>query len=125
MKPSILIVENEPSITKLVRTSLKLLGCDAVVESSADAALHCAAKLQPDVALLVELMVGTTGTQLGREIRQISPRTRLILLEFLPDDFSPSRSGSLFETLPVPFPLETLRSVLGRKPTKSSRRKRN
>jgi hypothetical protein len=108
VKPIILIAQNEPSITKLIRTNLELLGCDAVVESGSAAALRRAAKLRPDVAFLVELMVGMRGTELGLEILRVSPKTRLVLLEFLPDDWNHPE----FETLPVPFSLETLRLIL-------------
>jgi DNA-binding NarL/FixJ family response regulator len=75
----------------IVREALKLLlereGFDVVAEAgNGHEAVALSRELLPDVAILDRLMPFLGGLEAAREIRQVSPRTRTILLTSRTDD---------------------------------------
>jgi CheY-like chemotaxis protein len=83
VKKRILVVDDEPKITRLVRLSLELTGQYEVREENcAGHALAAALEFLPDLILLDVLMPGVDGGQLASQL-QGSPRFREVPIIFL------------------------------------------
>ena len=115
--PHILIVDDEPSILKLLR-DVVLMSCDgARVETAASAheAFHALCKTEYDVVLSDIQMEGMSGIDLVRETRDFKPAPPTIVLmtgdqTLLPAAFE---SGA-YTCLRKPLPWDVLTDVLRR-----------
>ena len=82
-KKRILVVDDEPKITRMVRLSLELTGeYEVREENRASHALDAAFEFQPDLILLDVLMPGVDGGELASQL-QGSPRFREVPIIFL------------------------------------------
>ena len=83
LRKRILVVDDEPHITRLVRLNMEQTG-EYVVreENQAGQALSAAREFQPDLILLDVLMPGVDGGQLAGEF-QASPKFRAVPVIFL------------------------------------------
>ncbi|CAK0743757.1 DNA-binding transcriptional dual regulator PhoB [Gammaproteobacteria bacterium] len=80
--PRLLVVEDEPAIRELLRTTLTPAGFEVEVAESAEAALTCLCEFLPEAILIDWMLPGISGFQLLRRLRT-EARTRnlpLILL---------------------------------------------
>ena len=83
LKKRILVVDDDPKITRLVRLSLELTGEYEVREEiCADHALAAALEFLPDLIVLDVLMPGVDGGQLASQLQE-SPRFREVPIIFL------------------------------------------
>ena len=83
IKKRILVVDDDPKITRLVRLSLELTGeYEVREENCASNALAIALEFLPDLILLDVLMPGVDGGQLASQL-QASPRFREVPIVFL------------------------------------------
>ena len=65
----ILVVDDDPAFRDLVGTLLERIGCQTVGAADGHQALHAAASSQPDVVLLDVDLLGTSGYEVCRELR--------------------------------------------------------
>ena len=65
----ILVVDDDPSITSLVRIALARTGHEVETAKSGDEALECARRARPDLILLDLMMPGMSGSEVLEEIR--------------------------------------------------------
>jgi two-component system response regulator RegX3 len=78
-KRTVLLVEDEPSITEPLAESLEREGFDTKVAATAAEALEMAARIQPDLVLLDVMLPDGSGFDVCRELRQ-SSRVPIIML---------------------------------------------
>jgi two-component system phosphate regulon response regulator PhoB len=77
MKPTILVVEDEPSIRELLRFILEGAGYTVKEVSDAEAAQQCLDQALPDLVLLDWMLPGKSGVMFAKELRA-NERTRQI-----------------------------------------------
>jgi len=87
MSIRVLLADDHAIVRQALRLLLEREGFDVVAEASDghEAVAH-SRELRPDVAILDRLMPILGGLEAAREIRQVSPRTRTILLTSRTDD---------------------------------------
>ena len=76
---TVLVVEDETSITEPLTTALRREGFDAVVAPTAAEALEAARRIEPDVILLDVMLPDGSGFDVCRELRRTS-RVPIIML---------------------------------------------
>jgi two-component system, NarL family, response regulator LiaR len=113
---TILIVDDHTVVRQGVRTLLDIHPDLQVVgeAESAEAALPLVAELVPDVVLLDLLLPGMNGVQATREIKQISPRTQIVVFTSHAEDehiFPALRAGALSYLLKDIRPRELAESI--------------
>jgi two-component system, NtrC family, response regulator GlrR len=104
-KPSILLVDDEPDILKLVSMRLSGAGYGVVAVDSAEKALAAFAVSRPQVVVTDLKMGGMDGLALFEEIRKQAPTLPVILLTAhgtIPDAVAATQRG-VFGFLPKPF----------------------
>lgn len=79
MSATVLIVEDEPDLAKLLRDVLEEAGY-GVVLSAAGAAAECASALAPDLILIDYVMPGLTGEQVLDAMRVSGPLPPVVLV---------------------------------------------
>jgi two-component system KDP operon response regulator KdpE len=75
----ILVVDDEPQITRVLRTSLQSNGHEVMVAHDGEDALEQFMKLQPDLVITDLTMPGMDGIELTREIRERSQIPIIVL----------------------------------------------
>jgi two-component system KDP operon response regulator KdpE len=75
----ILVVDDEPQITRVLRTSLQSNGHEVTVARDGAEALGLFAKVQPDLVITDLAMPGVDGIELTKEIRERSPIPIIVL----------------------------------------------
>jgi NarL family two-component system response regulator LiaR len=85
---SLLIVDDHQLVRWGVRTFLATQADIAIVgeAGSGEEALRLAAELVPDVALMDLIMPGMSGVETTRQLKQVSPRTQIIMLTSYHED---------------------------------------
>ena len=115
--PHILIVDDEPSILKLLR-DVVLMSCDgARVETAASAheAFHALCKTEYDVVLSNIQMDGMSGIDLVRETRNFKPAPpTIVLMTGDPALLSAAFDSGAYTCLRKPLPWDVLTDVLRR-----------
>lgn len=79
-RPTILIVDDEPSITDSLAAIFQLHGYTALRAYSGEMAVELARKFKPDFAILDIMMDGMSGVDAAILLRAICPRCRTVLL---------------------------------------------
>ena len=97
---TLLIVDDHPLVRWGVRTFLETQADITVLgeASSGEEALRLAEELVPDVVLMDLVMPGMDGVETTRHLKQISPRTQIIVLTSYHEDehiFPAIRAGAL------------------------------
>src|SRR5689334_7180848 len=97
---TLLIVDDHQLVRWGIRTFLATRADIAVLgeASSGEEALRLAAELVPDVTLLDLVMPGLDGVETTRRLKQLSPRTQIIILTSYHEDehiFPAIRAGAL------------------------------
>lgn len=82
----LLIVDDEASFVKSVADYLALCGYEVLVGFDGNQALEQMRKEQPALALLDLKMPGPNGEELIRQARQVSPRTKIVILTAYRDE---------------------------------------
>ena len=82
-KKRILVVDDEPSITRLLKLNLEQTGdYEVATENAANAVLAAAEEFQPDLILLDVMMPGLDGGNLASRL-QSSPKLKGVPIVFL------------------------------------------
>ncbi len=80
MSPTILVVEDSPDISRLLRHILGQAGYEFFHAEDGLLGWESFTRLQPDVVLLDVNLPGLDGIELCRRIKQSSPKTPVIML---------------------------------------------
>lgn len=75
MKPTVLVVEDEPAILELLKVNLASAGYDVIEAADAEAAHQALLRALPDLVLLDWMLPGQSGLAFARQMRA-HPRTR-------------------------------------------------
>ena len=124
--PRLLVVDDEPSVLKVVERFARLQGFEVVIRSSGEEALACFADVKPDVALIDLRMSGLTGIDVLRVIRAADPECEVILMTgnaTVDTAIDAVKSGAL-DYLAKPLDFDRLRELLVTVREKIGRRER-
>ena len=80
MKPYILVVEDESSISELLRYNLEAAGYEVDVSADGDEALVAVAERRPDLIILDWMLPGTSGLEVCRQLRRASETRNLPII---------------------------------------------
>lgn len=78
-RPHILVVDDEPQITRVLRTSLTAQGYDIRVASDGEMALEIAKDFAPDLVITDLVMPNMNGVELCKRLRSVSQVPILVL----------------------------------------------
>jgi two-component system OmpR family response regulator len=78
-RPRLLVVDDEPSISELLRIWFEPLGWDVTTASSGPEGVARAAGWSPDVVVLDLMLPGYDGLEALRRIRLLLPRVAVVL----------------------------------------------
>jgi two-component system OmpR family response regulator len=78
-RPRLLVVEDEPSITDLLRIWFEPVGWDVVTASSGPEGVARAAQHPPDAVVLDLMLPGYGGLEVLRRIRLLQPHVTVVL----------------------------------------------
>jgi len=76
---NILVVDDEPQIRRVLRTTLTFRGYELVEASTGEEALELARKVKPDLILLDVNLPGMSGIETCRELRRFSAAPIIML----------------------------------------------
>ncbi|MFO0613465.1 MAG: response regulator [Polyangiaceae bacterium] len=113
---TVLVVDDEPSVSRATARLLGRLGCTAVAVGSVAEAISALEQRSFDVVLTDQSMPGQTGAQLSRAIRCRWPETPVVVMTGLADDHDLkelSASGAS-AVLNKPFRSDELRDTLSK-----------
>ena len=86
VRPRVLLADDYPAITTAIERLLSL-DCDVVgVVTDGRALIEAAARLRPDVIVIDLHMPHVNGLEACRQITQVDPRVKVIVLTGLADD---------------------------------------
>jgi two-component system response regulator GlrR len=108
--PRILIVDDDPSLLRLLSIRLKANGFEPITAETAERALSSLPAFQPEVIVTDMRMPGMDGMQLFREVNARYPALPIIVLTAhgsIPDAVSATREG-VFSYLTKPFDSQQL-----------------
>ena len=83
VKPSILLVDDEPDTLMLIKYSLERAGFDVITTETAYDAIQKARTQKPNLVLLDRMLPGMDGLEALRELRKIYPDLLVIMLTAL------------------------------------------
>jgi two-component system KDP operon response regulator KdpE len=78
-KPTLLVVDDEPQILRVMRASLPVRGYQVITASSGEEALDQVGKQVPDLIILDLVMPGLSGLDVCRRIREFSAVPIIVL----------------------------------------------
>jgi CheY-like chemotaxis protein len=109
-----LLVEDDAELAALTREMLAYLGFEVILAASAAAALGALANARRIDVVLSDIMMpgGTSGLELGREIRRRQPGLRIVLTTGY-SEAAAGMDGAEFTLLLKPYSLEALSRALG------------
>lgn len=115
--PSLLFVEDEPSLCGLIGDALSECGFDVTVAFDGRAALELLTAAEFEIVVSdVTMPGGFSGIDLAEKIRQVHPKTRVVLVSGHARAQLPPLPAEI-EFLPKPYRLGQLMALLAEKPT--------
>lgn len=117
MGATILLVEDETAVRKLVRKLLEMLGCNVIEAASGREALDLWPKIRDQVALVVSDVVmpeGVSGWDLAKELHQQHPSLGILLTsgyDELPEDHA-LKDLPQIAFLQKPYEVQRLKATL-------------
>lgn len=110
--PTILVVDDEPDVLRLVDAILRNQGYQVVTAKGADQALTTFAKMarKPDLVLTDVVMPGMSGPMMVDQLRQTDPNVKVLFMSGYDDRHVVQRYvvEQGFSLIPKPFTLQTL-----------------
>ena len=106
-KKTILLVDDEPAILKVLAIKLKISGYEVVLASSGEEALGLLTAARPDLALLDVILPGMDGLELLRKVRSFS-KMPVIVFSARPENAAAALKSGADDFLCKPFDTDTL-----------------
>lgn len=96
-KTRILIVDDSPSFRKGIRALLSIQSDMEVIGEASDGsiAMEMVPRLKPELVLLDECMPGMSGIEVTRQLKDLWPHIKVILLTMYPDRKSLANEGGV------------------------------
>src|SRR5689334_683540 len=83
---SVLVVDDDPTVSDVVRRYLERAGYRVTLAADGEAGLREQARVQPDLVILDLMLPGLDGLEVCRRIRQRSERVPIIMLTALGEE---------------------------------------
>ena len=114
MVASVLVVDDEPAIRKVVTSALSELGCEDTFEvGDAESAMEIIERRRPDVVITDVKLPGMSGVDLARIIKESSTLSSIPV--FLMSAFGEPVTHVADGFLPKPFSMDDLVQLVGPK----------
>ena len=113
-KPSLLIVDDEPNIRRILQVGFDKVGYRTVVAQDVPSALQTISQEHIDVVLTDVTMPGRNGYELLREIKSIKPDLPVVIMTAfgtIPQAVQAIRDGA-HEFVTKPFDLDNLKKII-------------
>jgi CheY-like chemotaxis protein len=114
--PTVLVVDDEPDILKLIESILSEEGFEVIHAKSADAAIKAFERLgrRPDLLLTDVVMPGMSGPMLADKLLQAEPELRVLFMSGYDDRHVVQRYvlEKGFKLIPKPFTVKNLRAAV-------------
>lgn len=128
-KPSVLIVDDEPNIRRILQMAFEKAGYQAAFCEDVPSALESLKEHQPNCVITDVTMPGRSGYELLREIKATWPEIPVVIMTAfgtIPQAVQAIRDGA-FEYITKPFDLDALKKVvaaaMAQEPTQASAKK--
>ena len=111
----IMIIDDEEAIRELFTQFMEMRGYkDVLAVATGKDAIAQAAAQKPDVAFLdVQLADNITGIEVLKNIRELSPTTKVIMMSSYQDEYGAlTQSMGAFDFLRKPFTSESLKNMI-------------
>jgi DNA-binding response OmpR family regulator len=111
VRPSILVVDDEPDVALLLQLVCENLGCDVVVAGSiAEARVRIVAGPVPTLLLLDVILPDGNGLDFCREVKTTWPSVRVLVLSahVRPESLAAAQDAGADHFIPKPFDPEAL-----------------
>lgn len=119
--PRALILDDDPSVRRMVQQALQRLGWAADAASSAEAAIASFSR-RAYTLLVCDVNVGRDdGLWMARMLKQLQPTLKVVIMSGHPDNLERARAAGLTECLRKPFSLAQLQSAAGLPPRGANR----
>ena len=112
--PEVLLVEDDPDVRKVEKELLTVLGYKVTEVPSGEEALEVVKKQHTPILITDLSMPGIGGAELGREVKRISPNTKVLLISGFvsEEEMEKFKQMGIDAVLHKPFGLEELRKAL-------------
>jgi two-component system cell cycle sensor histidine kinase/response regulator CckA len=114
--PTVLVVDDEPDVLRLIQSTLTEDGFDVVSAKSGDAAIKAFERLgrRPDLLLTDVVMPGMSGPMLVDHLLQVEPELKVLFMSGYDDRQVVQRYvvERGFRLIPKPFTVKALRSAI-------------
>ncbi len=113
-KPTILIVDDEPNIRRILQLAFEKVGYDAAMAEDTHTALGLISERQPDCVITDVTMPGRSGYELLREIKATWPQVPVVIMTAfgtIPQAIQAIRDGAS-EYVTKPFDLDALKKIV-------------
>jgi DNA-binding response OmpR family regulator len=84
--PHVLVVDDDPTVSDVVRRYLEQDGCEVLLAADGEAALAAAAARLPDLVVLALMMPGIDGLEVCRRLRRRTPGLPVVMLTALGEE---------------------------------------
>jgi CheY-like chemotaxis protein len=111
-KPAVLIVDDEPAISRVIGVVINSLGCESIMAATAEDALDRLGHLQPNMMFVDVRLPGIDGVEFVRRVRQDGrfSRTPVYLMSAFGEPSQHAGDGFLAK----PFDIEHLSDIIER-----------
>jgi len=108
----ILVVDDDRSTAYLLATMVSSFGCEVQVASQGKDAVQMAEDWQPEIVLLDLLLPDLDGFEVGRQLRQKFPNTKIVAITGLASSDERIHSAGFDAFLVKPVLVESLKQLL-------------
>ena len=113
---TVMIVDDEQIVLDVLQRILTRLGYDSVIIESGDIAIERFSQEFFDLVLLDVLMPNRNGFEIAREMKQMRPDQKIVMVTGLGEDAAITQAGtenvSVDNVLSKPFSFEKVRTIL-------------
>jgi CheY-like chemotaxis protein len=111
-KPSVLVVDDEPAISRIIGVVINSLGCETILAGSAEDALAKLGNVEPEMMFVDVRLPGIDGVEFVQRIRQDSRfrKTPVYLMSAFAEPSDHAGDGFL----PKPFDVDQLSDLVER-----------
>ena len=123
-KKTVIVIDDDPDVLEMIASMLTTMGYRPSTASHATAALRIFT-MEPDyfdLAIVDQVMPGTTGVELARQIRAVRPNTPIVLCTAFNDSLAMDevKASGIQDLVLKPIVMDqlsrTIRQALARKP---------
>jgi two-component system, cell cycle sensor histidine kinase and response regulator CckA len=113
-RPTVLIVDDEPDVLRLLQSILTEEGYEVIAAKNADSAIKAFERRRPDLLLTDVVMPGMSGPMLVDHLRRLAPDLKVLFMSGYDDRHVVQRYvvDKGFQLIPKPFTVKSLRLAI-------------